>query len=74
MLAEELYKILLGKLAEEFQTAEYVKDHGGIDLVVGVGTKFNYWYLLRVPLKKPRLSLKPTTNVVSIDKNLQSAS
>ena len=63
-------------LPEEFQTAEYVKDHGGIDLVVErkylnstIGT------LLSVLLKKTEIKSKTeTTNVVSIDKNLQSAS
>ena len=63
-------------LPEEFQTAEYVKDHGGIDLVVErkylnstIGT------LLSVLLKKTEIESKTeTTNVVSIDKNLQSAS
>ena len=63
-------------MPEEFQTAEYVKDHGGIDLVVErkylnstIGT------LLSVLLKKTEIKSKTeTTNVVSIDKNLQSAS
>ena len=32
---EELFKTPLEKfLPEEFQTAEYVKEHGGIDLVI----------------------------------------
>ena len=62
-------------LPEEFQTAEYVKDHGGIDLVVErkylnstIGT------LLTVMLKKEETQVKDTTNVVTIDKSLQSAS
>ena len=63
-------------LPEEFQTAEYVKDHGGIDLVVErkylnstIGT------LLSVMLKKSETQAKKeTTNVITIDKSLQSAS
>ena len=63
-------------LPEEFQTAEYVKSHGGIDLVIErkylnstIGT------LLSVMLKKSETqSKKETTNVVTIDQSLQSAS
>ena len=63
-------------LPEEFQTAEYVKDHGGIDLVVErkylnstIGT------LLSVMLKKSETQAKKeTTNVITIDQSLQSAS
>ena len=63
-------------LPEEFQTAEYVKDHGGIDLVVErkylnstIGT------LLSVMLKKSETQAKKeTANVITIDKTLQSAS
>ena len=61
-------------MPEEFQTAEYVKDHGGIDLVVErkylnstVGT------LLNVLLKKAEAKAKKETNV-TVDKSLQSAS
>ena len=61
-------------LPEEFQTAEYVKDHGGIDLVVErkylnstVGT------LLNVLLKKAEAQVKKESNV-TIDKSLQTAS
>ena len=61
-------------LPEEFQTAEYVKDHGGIDLVIErkylnttVGT------LLNVLLKKAEAQAKHETNV-TIDKSLQTAS
>ena len=61
-------------LPEEFQTAEYVKDHGGIDLVIErkylnttVGT------LLNVLLKKAEAQAKQETNV-TIDKSLQTAS
>ncbi len=63
-------------LPEEFQTAEYVKDHGGIDLVVErkylnstIGT------LLSVMLKKPETQAKKeTTNAITIDQSLQSVS
>ena len=63
-------------LPEEFQTAEYVKDHGGIDLVVErkflnstVGT------LLSVLLKKSEdQAKKETENVITVDQSLQSAS
>ena len=63
-------------LPEEFQTAEYVKDHGGIDLVIErkylnstIGT------LLSVMLKKSETQAKKeTTNVITIDQSLQSAS
>ena len=63
-------------LPEEFQTAEYVKDHGGIDLVVErkylnstIGT------LLSVMLKKSQTQAKKESkNVITIDKSLQSAS
>ena len=60
-------------LPDEFQTAEYVKDHGGIDLVVErqylnstIGT------LLNVLLKKAEARAKQDSNV--IDKSLQAAS
>ena len=62
-------------LPEEFQTAEYVKDHGGIDLVVErkylnstIGT------LLNVLLKKEEARAKNELSNVTIDKSLQSAS
>ena len=61
-------------LPDQFQTAEYVKDHGGIDLVVErqylnstVGT------LLNVLLKKAEAQAKQETNV-TVDQSLQSAS
>ena len=57
-------------LPDEFQTAEYVKDHGGIDLVVErqylnstIGT------LLNVLLKKAEAQAKQESNV-TIDKSL----
>jgi acetyl-CoA carboxylase carboxyl transferase subunit beta len=62
-------------LPEEFQTAEYVKNHGGIDLVVErkfinstIGT------LLNVLLKKAEAQVKKETSNVSINQTLQSAS
>ena len=63
-------------LPEEFQTAEYVKDHGGIDLVVErqnlrntIGT------LLSVLLKKAETQANTdTSNVVAIDRSLQKSS
>ena len=61
-------------LPDEFQTAEYVKEHGGIDLVVErqylnstIGT------LLNVLLKKAEAQAKQESNV-TIDKSLQAAS
>ena len=63
-------------LPEDFQTAEYVKDHGGIDLVVErrylsstIGT------LLSVLLKKGETQAKTdSTNGVTIDQSLQESS
>ena len=62
-------------LPEEVQTAEYVKDHGGIDMVVErkylnstVGT------LLNVLLKKVEAQAKNESSNVTIDQSLQSAS
>ena len=61
-------------LPEDFQTAEYVKDHGGIDLIVErqylnstIGT------LLNVLLKKAEAQAKKESNV-TVDQSLQSAS
>ena len=62
-------------LPEEFQTAEYVKDHGGIDLVVErkylnstIGT------FLSVLLKKAESQVKNDSSNVTVDQPLQSAS
>ncbi len=62
-------------LPEEFQTAEYVKEHGGIDLVVErkylnstVGT------LLNVLLKKAEVEANNEASNVTINQSLQSAS
>jgi len=62
-------------LPEEFQTAEYVLQHGGIDLVIErkylnstIGT------LLSVLLKKSETQAKTdSSNVITIDKSLQAA-
>ena len=63
-------------LPEEFQTAEYVKDHGGIDLVIErkflrstIGT------LLTVLLKKAETKANTdNSNVVTLDSSLQKSS
>ncbi len=61
-------------LPDNFQTAEYVKDHGGLDLIVErkflnstVGT------LLSVLLKKAEAQAKKESNV-TVDQSIQSAS
>ena len=62
-------------LPEEFQTAEYVKENGGIDLVIErkylsttIGT------LLNVLLKKEESQARTeASNVVTVDKSIQSA-
>ena len=61
-------------LPDDFQTAEYVKEHGGIDLIVErqylnstIGT------LLNVLLKKVEARAKKESNV-KVDQSLQSAS
>ena len=62
-------------LPNEFQTAEYVQEHGGIDLVIErkflsstIGT------LLNVLLKKEETQAKKDSSNVSVDQSLQSAS
>ena len=61
-------------MPDDFQTAEYVKDHGGLDLIVErkylnstIGT------LLNVLLKKAEAQAKQESNV-TIDQSLQTAS
>ena len=61
-------------MPEDFQTAEYVKDHGGIDLIVErqylnstIGT------LLNVLLKKAEAQVKQESNV-TVDQSIQTAS
>ncbi len=62
-------------LPQEFQTAEYVKDHGGIDLVIErkylsstIGT------LLNVLLKKAEAQVKNESSNVKVNQSLQTAS
>ena len=63
-------------LPEEFQTSEYVRDHGGIDLIVErqylrstIGT------LISVLLKKPETQANTeASNNVSLDQSLQKTS
>jgi len=63
-------------LPEEFQTAEYVREHGGLDLVIErknlrsvIGT------LLTVLLKKRETKVNTdTSNVVTLDSSLQKSS
>ena len=61
-------------LPDDFQTAEYVKDHGGLDLIIErqylnstIGT------LLNVLLKKAEAQAKQESNV-TIDQSIQTAS
>ena len=62
-------------LPEEFQTAEYVKDHGGIDLVVEIKyLNSTIGTLLNVLVKKAEAQAKNESSNVTIDKSLQSAS
>jgi acetyl-CoA carboxylase carboxyl transferase subunit beta len=63
-------------LPAEFQTAEYVKDHGGIDLVIERQfLKSTISTLLSVLLKKEEAQAKrDSSNVVTIDKTLQKSS
>ena len=62
-------------LPDDFQTAEYVKDHGGLDLIVErqylnstIGT------LLNVLLKKAEAQAKQQEANVTVDQTLQTAS
>jgi acetyl-CoA carboxylase carboxyl transferase subunit beta len=62
-------------LPEEFQTAEYVKEHGGIDLVIE--RKFlnsTIGSLLNVLLKKAEAQVKNKSSNVEVDKSLKKAS
>ena len=63
-------------LPAEFQTAEYVKDHGGIDLVVERQYLRNtISTLLSVLLKKAETQANTdTSNVVTIESSLQKTS
>ena len=65
---------VLETLPDEFQTAEYVKDHGGIDLVVERQyLNSTIGILLNVLLKKAEAQAKQESNV-TIDKSLQAVS
>jgi acetyl-CoA carboxylase carboxyl transferase subunit beta len=63
-------------LPEEFQTAEYVKEHGGIDLVIErkyLGTTIET--ILTVLLKKTETQANTSkSNVVTVDQSLQKTS
>ena len=63
-------------LPEEFQTAEYVKDHGGIDLVIERQfLRSTISTLLTVLLKKVETQANTdTSNVVTLDSSLQKSS
>ena len=63
-------------LPEEFQTAEYVKEHGGIDLVVERQfLKSTISILLSVLLKKAETQANTdTSNVVTFDSSIQESS
>ncbi len=62
-------------LPEEFQTAEYVKEHGGIDIVVERKQLSNtIGSLLNVLLKKAEAQDKSGSSNVTIDRSLQSVS
>ena len=63
-------------LPEEFQTAEYVKEHGGLDLVIErKNLKSTISTLLTVLLKKTGTQANTdTSNVVALDKSLQKSS
>tara|TARA_A100001011_G_scaffold399799_1_gene510283 strand:- start:3780 stop:4697 length:918 start_codon:yes stop_codon:yes gene_type:complete len=63
------------ELPEGFQTAEYVRDHGFIDLVIE--RKYlnsTIGALLKVLLKNSETQTNETSDVVKIDKSLQTAS
>ena len=63
-------------LPEEFQTAEYVRDHGGIDLVIErKSLRTTIGTLLTVLLKKAETQANTdASNVVSLDSSLQQSS
>ena len=60
-------------LPDEFQTAEYVKDHGGIDLVeIRQNLRNTIGTLISVLLKKAETQANTdTSNVVTLDRSLQ---
>ena len=63
-------------LPEEFQTAEYVRDHGGLDLVIErKHLKLTIGTLLTVLLKKRETQVNTdSSNVVTLDSSLQKSS
>ena len=63
-------------LPEEFQTSEYVKEHGGIDLVVERKyLRTTISTLISVMLKKAETQANTkSSNVVTIDESLQNTS
>ena len=63
-------------LPEEFQTAEYVRDHGGIDLVIERQfLRSTIGSLLTVLLKKAETQVNTeNSNVVTLDSSLQKSS
>ena len=63
-------------LPEEFQTAEYVKDHGGVDLVIERQfLRLTISTLLTVLLKKAETQANTdASNVVTLDSSLQKSS
>ena len=63
-------------LPDDFQTAEYVKDHGGLDLVIErKNLKSTIAMLLTVLLKKKETQVNiDTSNVVTLDSSLQKPS
>jgi acetyl-CoA carboxylase carboxyl transferase subunit beta len=63
-------------LPDDFQTAEYVRDHGGLDLVIErKNLKSTIAMLLTVLLKKKETQVNiDTSNVVTLDSSLQKPS
>ena len=63
------------ELPEEFQTAEFVKEHGGIDLVVERKyLRSTISTLLSILLKKKEAQAIGTTNVATFEKTLPKTS
>ena len=60
-------------LPDDFQTAEYVKDHGGLDLIVEEYLNSTIGTLLNVLLKKAEAQAKQESNV-TVDQAIQTAS
>ena len=63
------------ELPEEFQTAEFVKEHGGIDLVVERKyLRSTISTILSILLKKKEAQAIGTTNVATFEKTLPKTS